>query len=559
MSQKSIATYTVIGSGPVGISVTTALLRKGKRVLLIDGGESLDEGTNRKLETARQLFSEYLPSAEQNRSFIHTVKSNVEASNKGVEIKRTYGSDYPYRKADQQIHPESSLTGQITPSLAVGGYSNVWGAAVLPYTKDDIIDWPISYSELVEGYQQVVQDMRVSGADSDFEGIFPKLNAPNFPLTLSKQAEKIRATLERSRFALTSKNLAFGAARLSFRQSLGREFSSQDECTQCGLCMYGCPHELIYSSRHALILLKRKFPNQLTHLPGIIVDRLEERTYDTLIFGKETELNLPRTIRTKNVFLAAGALASTRILLHSFGDFSTTLQLKVSEYFMLPLLGPRYDGDLNLTPQHTLAQLFLELQDKNISQRLIHLQLYTYNDLYKKGLESMFGRLSKLTTPLLRRLHIIQGYLHSENSSTIGLKIHSKQDPRLVLTGNQAGSAKRIIQKVAIKMLKLSPHTGLLPLIPMLSIGKPGDGRHVGGTFPMSKEDKPYSTDLLGRPRGSDKRLERVFLADSANFTSIPAPTITLSAMANGTRIASIVADMDDHQSADYNTAEGAN
>ena len=34
------------------------------------------------------------------------------------------------------------------PSFAFGGFSNVWGATIMPYTESDIIDWPINIKDL---------------------------------------------------------------------------------------------------------------------------------------------------------------------------------------------------------------------------------------------------------------------------------------------------------------------------------------------------------------------------------------------------------------------------
>jgi choline dehydrogenase-like flavoprotein len=70
----------------------------------------------------------------------------------------------------------------------------------------------------------------------------------------------------------------------------------------------------------------------------------------------------------------------------------------------------------------------------------------------------------------------------------------------------------------------------------MVQIAEPGRGFHSGGSFPMRKNPGPFETDILGRPHG----FQRVHAVDATVFPTIPATTITLSAMANAHRIGSV-------------------
>jgi hypothetical protein len=72
-----------------------------------------------------------------------------------------------------------------------------------------------------------------------------------------------------------------------------------------------------------------------------------------------------------------------------------------------------------------------------------------------------------------------------------------------------------------------------MPLPLMLKIAQPGRGFHTGGSFPMTREPRGFQTDLLGRPPG----WKRIHAVDATVFPSIPATTITYSAMANAHRI----------------------
>lgn len=80
-------------------------------------------------------------------------------------------------------------------------------------------------------------------------------------------------------------------------------------------------------------------------------------------------------------------------------------------------------------------------------------------------------------------------------------------------------------------------HAGQLgfgPLLPLIEKTMPGRGYHNGGTFPMAPKPEGIQSDILGRPFG----WQRIHVVDSSVFPTIPAATITFTAMANAHRIA---------------------
>jgi len=57
---------------------------------------------------------------------------------------------------------------------------------------------------------------------------------------------------------------------------------------------------------------------------------------------------------------------------------------------------------------------------------------------------------------------------------------------------------------------------------------------HYAGTLPMTNEDRPHTCRTDASVRG----FERLFIADGAAFSSLPAKNITFTLMANAVRIA---------------------
>ena len=83
-------------------------------------------------------------------------------------------------------------------------------------------------------------------------------------------------------------------------------------------------------------------------------------------------------------------------------------------------------------------------------------------------------------------------------------------------------------------LVQHAPRLGILPL--SLRRGTPGDGNHLGGSFPMRHNPTMLETDSLGRMTA----LPRVHLVDASVLPGLPATTFTLTVMANAHRIATL-------------------
>jgi choline dehydrogenase-like flavoprotein len=131
---------------------------------------------------------------------------------------------------------------------------------------------------------------------------------------------------------------------------------------------------------------------------------------------------------------------------------------------------------------------------------------------------------------------LIQGYLHSDSSPAIDLKLQrgsNGQAGALSLTVVPNAMTKAMLSRVVRKLWAERASFRAVPLSPALRLGKAGRGFHTGGTFPMRSEPDEFETDQIGRPRG----FTRVHIVDASVLPSLPATTITLSVMANAHRI----------------------
>lgn len=515
--------HCVIGSGPAGVACAKALLARGANVLMLDAGIELE---NERAEIVRDLsgkkFSEW--AAAQ----LSTIQGDLAATAKGIPLKTLFGSDFPYRETKEKI-PWRGNGIAFQPSLALGGLSNVWGAATLPYRDADISDWPIKISGLAPHYRAAAEILDLSGQRDDLEEILPLYPENPNALQLSRQAKLFLGNLERHREQLQLRGWKFGQSRLAVRAA---DSTNGKACVYCGQCMTGCVYGCIYNSADTVRELQRN--KNFSYQRDVIVTKLREANRKVFIEAFHRQTNAPLSFEANKVYLAAGIIPTAQIILRSRNAFDQTLTLRDSQYFLFPILLAKRTHDVKSEALHTLSQIFLELNNPQISSRGVHLQIYTYSDIIAQAVRHSLGPLKFLSQPFVERLLIVQGYLHSDESATVEMQLkHDGEKDFLQLDAKLNPRTKPIIKKVLRELLKQFRALGGIPVAPMLQIAEPGRGYHIGGSIPMRAQSKEFESDLFGRPHG----WQNVHVVDASVLPTIPATTITFSVMANAHRI----------------------
>jgi choline dehydrogenase-like flavoprotein len=519
--------HCVIGSGPTGVACAKALLARGARVLMLDAGLELESDH---AQIIRQL-ADTKPSA-WTTSDLAALKGNLAAEAKGIPLKLHFGSDFPYRETETHIPWQGHEIG-MCPSLALGGLSNVWDATLLPYRDADIADWPVKNAQLEKHYRAVIEFTGLAAQHDDLEELFPlHIDNPQ-ALPPSQQANLLLFNLYRYRDNLRKRGWRFGRARLAVRAA---DTSQGIGCICCGYCLYGCPYGCIYNSADTVFELRVN--GNFSYERDIIVTTVHERSGKVAIEGFNRQTRAPFLLEAKRVHLAAGVIPTAQILLRSQAAYDQPLRLRDSQYFLFPLVLARRTNDVKYESLHTLSQVFIELCNPKISRHTVHLQISTYNDLMGQAVRRTFGPLARPLEKLARQLEertvIVQGYLHSDESRTIEmiLKRDGEKDC-LLLKAQPNPETRRTVKRVLREMLWQARRLGGIVLPPLLQVGLPGRGFHCGGSIPMRENPRPFESDCLGRPHG----WTRVHVVDATVLPSVPATTITFSAMANAHRI----------------------
>ncbi|HEY2968039.1 MAG TPA: GMC oxidoreductase [Casimicrobiaceae bacterium] len=516
----------VIGSGPTGVAAASALIAQGCDVLMVDVGEEL--------EPSKALLRARMGSAQPSqwrRADLDEV-TMAGRSERSSTI-RPYGSDFLFRipVAGKEWNELAGLQYP-RPSFAKGGLSNGWGASMLPYREADLGGWPIRAADLAPHYDAVASIVSLAADHDDLALLFPAHRlGERQPLPLSTQARRLLGRLDSQRTRLAEEGVHFGQSRQAIA----------DGCRLCAMCLYGCPYRLIFNAADVVDRLRGS--GGLTYRPDSYAIRFEEDASGVRLWTRSAAGDVAE-LRGDRLFVAAGVLPTALLVLRSLDRPDYPVSLLDNQQFFLPMLHTwPADPDPSTEPRHTLAQLFIELVQPEVSAHTVHVQIYTHNDGFAADMRRRLGALADMLNPLVgmlsRHLIVAQASLHSDASPQIELVMRrSGADARLELQRRDNAETTAAVARARHSLARVARWAGLLPLTALVRLGAPGSSFHCGGSFPMRENPEVLETDVLGRPAG----LRRIHLIDASVFPSIPATTITFSAMANAHRIATSVA-----------------
>lgn len=495
----------VVGSGPAGVAAARARLDLGQQVILLDGGKIL--------EPEKAALRDALANGKTGgRAAYMSAQSGAEPG----QVRR-FGSDFAMEPEGASFAEPGAVA--VRASRAVGGLSNLWGTAVLPFADKDMLNWPVGAQDIRPHLRSVQSLLPISGRRDALMKDFPDgLPDDPEPVPPTDQAASILRRLDRAAATLEKRGITAGMARQAVAAG----------CRECGLCLNGCPWGLMWSAAHALPELTAT--GRLDHRPGAAVHSVSQDATSVTCHLEDGS-----TVTGDRLFLAAGVLETARILMQS--GVAQTLTLREARHAFLPSLLLRRNPALpDREPLTTLPQIFMELDDPSVSPHYVHGQLYGWNEQYAQDLLRSYGRRLKGFGPLwpvlARRLIVAQLFLHSDHWPGIQLNLAAGGLMSATVTGK--ATASQVMPMAAKAMARGMWSGGMMALTPALRLAGPGSSFHLGASLPMAAEAGRGQTDTLGRPEGQGL----VHVVDATVLPAVPATTITFPVMGNAHRIA---------------------
>lgn len=528
----TVADVGIIGSGVSGIACAKALISRGVRVTMLDVGETLPPHRQAVIDTMRHADPSLWDPAH-----VRLIRENRTVTTHAIPRKLAFGSDYVYGEG----RPFAPIEGDVTDvsfSFAKGGFSNVWGGAMLAAADHDMSDWPIRRSDLEPYYEKLLADIPLSAGHDSLATVFPLYRATVDPIPLGRQTKSLLARFRGSEDKLRSLGIVAGAARVAVQ---AKPSLRTPGCNGCGLCLTGCPRGAIYSTVPDLEALSRS--GYLRYESGVVAAEISESATGVYVVATNPECTTVRRFAFQRLFVAAGPINTARLIMNSLKLFGQPLVMLESQKFLLPFLHPPGNPHVFDETTFSLPNALVVVRSPGSAGHWAQVQVSPTNDLVLQKLrlwpDSMARPVRWALAHVLGRLMFGWGSIHSDHSSHLRVELrHGNQQhlPTLRLEPVENPEFRAAVARIVRRLLRGSCHLGLIPLAPLMRVSAAGTGSHYGGIFPMrANPRKPWDVDVLGRPAG----FTRLHVVDSAVFPSVPGTTIALLSMANAMRIAS--------------------
>lgn len=484
----------VIGSGPSGFSAILGLLSKGKRPLVVSS-----KNLSQDLTILRETWAK--PAISENENKFENIFS--------------YESD-----TFKIVRPNSDI--HLTQSW--GGLSNVWGTGIQPLDSSDMGDAPGDVrNEWQKAFSKILGFIpHTSGRDLT-NNIFPwPEDVKTQPPPVS--SNRIESILTKDFINIDNeKKIYIGQPRLSVDLS-----DSAKGCKFCGKCLVGCPYGSLLNTGIEIFNLIQN--NRIDLKVGKV---LEIRKHSLgLELQIEEEGHVISSLKCRNVYLAAGPLATPMILQRS-GFIPSEFDVPDSQVFYTASLNFKRKIELK---NFTLGQVIFTT-DRNFDRNeRFYMSLYENSDAIISRIYSLvpFG-LAKILTKfnlnfIFDRIMLGIGFLPQSLSGKYRL-IYNKIDKMHTIDLLHNSETKKTLTynlKLIKKVLR-SLNIYLLPTKKFYS-GSVGGGYHSGASLPMGGEYIDWN--------GKFKNIDGLFICDASSLPEIIPGAHTLGAMANSYRIA---------------------
>jgi choline dehydrogenase-like flavoprotein len=515
----------IVGSGPAGVSAAFPLVEAGLRVLMVDGGkQAVQSPPSENFLTWRH--GDPLQHKWMVGKNFHALKMQEAVSPK----LRVPSLAYVFNEFAQrnQISGDDFIT---VGSLATGGLSNAWGCGVACFSDEELASFPFPASEIRAAYANVARRIGISGGVADdMSGYFGLDAWSQPPIAIDKLHTYLLQRYNNIKETLNSE-FKMGHARVA---ALSLDHGIRQACTLSGNCLWGCDRRALYSATDELPALQ-KYENFYLQT-DFLVTKLHRINGAWTIQGETTSGQEHRSISATKILLAAGTLATTRLVLQTLGYHQTRpLMTCPTAAFMVWV--PRFLGKsaqsgfglgqlsfaLTLNKQTTAFGSTFATTGLPVSEFVRHVPFKV-----RYGIDLLKGLLSSCVVGNV----FLPGIYGNAN-------VKLSMDGRLVVSHSPHAETADLMKAAARIVSKTYRKIGAVVLPGSFTIGRAGSDIHYAGTLPMRKNPVAGETG----PFGEVATLEDLYVIDGANLCVLPEKSHTLTIMANADRIARRVCD----------------
>ncbi len=526
----------VVGSGPSGSQAAEALVEKGVRVLMLDGGMTDSRGYAGQVPD-RPFLSVRTTDPDQRKYFL------------GLDFEGI--PDGPIRSGSTMSAPRQYVTAGVErwspstgegfrqlESLALGGLGAAWGLGCFVMSDAELDAIGLDRSSIFASYERVARRVGVSGSEDDGSAHYRRgLKNVQPPLELDESAEKLLATYERRRAKLNARGIYLGRTMLAMlsRAQDGRSANAY--------------HDMDFWSDHGesayrpAITVRRLSGNSLFEYRGqSLVTRFEESADRVRVEYLDMTAGERRTAEARRLILAAGVFGTSRIVLRSVAPTASVPVLS-NPYFYVVCVRPGLLGRELRDRRHSMGQLVMLHDEGRDGSHVPVASLLSYRSflLHRLVREApVAAPQARVIMQYLQSALTVAGVFHPDYPG--GHKRMTLEEDSASPTGDRLKVEYRLSDDQSLRVRR--NHAALLGglrslnCIPVRSVD-PGHGAsvHYGGALPF---DRSRSNGLSADPAsGRSNGTRNVLVADGSPFRVVPAKGITLTLMAYADWVAS--------------------
>lgn len=517
----------IVGSGAAGTAAALQLARLGLRPLLLDVGIRPHEDGPR-AEGNLYEWRKHHDSFELHIGDDLHGLNDLLTGETGIAKLNAPNAAFVTQDA-VALSPVDATDFDAIQSFAFGGLANAWGAGLYRFVDTDLEGFPIRAADLAPYADVLTREIGISGADDDLTPFFGDASGLLPPLRLSHNAAQVLARYQRARHRLREQGIFLGRPRVG---ALSVPYDDRPAVDYSNTEFW---QDQPYLYTPALTLEKLIASGQLDYRPGLLVQRWEESSGRVILYAVVLSTGEAVQFSCKAVVLAAGAIGTAKIALQSTKDYTTVLPLWENPAVQIPFVLPTSIGRRLDTHCFGLTQLNLIWQ------------LSTYGCTAQ-------GSILEITSPMRAEFYGRFPLAARANLTLVREMLPAMLVMQLFFPGAIQPAARLSLLQNGwlavrghpniIEVRKLAPLLAAMRSLGMWThpflIHKPQTGHaiHYAGTLPMQESPGRYECHPDGRLAGS----ERVYIADSACFSVLPAKNMSFGMMCNAMRVAEAAA-----------------
>lgn len=519
----------IIGSGPAGVSAAYPLVSAGLKILMVDGGKISNSSNNQPSFINKKFIDLRLNDDNQ---WKWMVGNRYEAlRNKNVSSPKFRVPLYQYVFEDFiEKNKIVSKNFNAIGSLSKGGLSNAWGCGVAKYSQAELCNFPCDPNEMEISYGIVSKRVGISGKSQDDLTAYFGLDDYCQPaISMDKRHTYVYNKYLSSRDKLNHIGFKLGRSRVA---ALSEDFSGRYSCNQCSNCLWGCIRGSLYTAKDELQILRKN--QNFNEESGILVNKIVSKDDINIIQCENLLTGGTQVIRAKKVFVAAGTLATTRIILNSlnFAKKVSLLTCPTAAYMVwLPrFFSKPFENSFGLGQLSYSLVLNSGVSAFGSTFSTTGIPISEFARYLSVGRRFSIDMLSSFVSSCIVGNLFLPGRL--SNASVI------LSSGRLIVDGGDYSKSIEHLKISKEKLKKVFRILGGIVIPGSFNYGSLGSDVHYCGTVPMKKNPYIGQTNQFGEVIG----LHGVSVIDGAALPLLSEKSHTLTIMANADRIGRKVA-----------------